>query len=237
MVSLLSILSRSMDVSKRANAAMMSKSAAQAALDIMVTDLDSLAVSRNAGEILRVVTNQSVVGSSIKTPFIYCQTTSMQDSYSLNAGGTNPGVPRLVQYSILYTNGYASQGKVYGLYRGVLEPGSTFANVTGCPDLSVAAINNPPSNSLLVPNAVAMSVTLYTNYGAGIWSNAGTAVGSISSTNLPRGVVAEVSVTILDESAMPRFGSGGGAGNNAPQAMIKQFGHTLVRRIPLNSPP
>jgi len=49
MVMLLSIISKSTDFSKRANVSSMSKSSAQAALDIIQTDLTSLLVNRHAG--------------------------------------------------------------------------------------------------------------------------------------------------------------------------------------------
>lgn len=232
MVSLLSILTKSMDVSKSANASMMSKASAQAALDLMVSDLDSLVVSRNAGQVLQF-TNGPLTNSSL-----ILLTTSMVDSYSSTTGGTNAGMPRLVQYSMQYTTNLASAStKSFGLYRGVLDPATTFSSVTGSPDLSVAAGANPPSYSLLVPNVVAMNVNLYTNYGAVVWMAGSVTNTAINSTNFPPGVVVEVSLTVLDESVIPRFGNGGGSGNNSAAYLIKQYGRTLVRRVSLPSPP
>jgi type II secretory pathway pseudopilin PulG len=236
MVTLLSILSKSMDVSKRANTEILSKSSAQAALDVMQTDLASLLVSRNAGQVF-VWTNQTVSGASGMTPTpasIYMLTTSLEDSYSTNSGGANAGAPRLVQYAIQYTNSYASQSKAFGLYRNVLDPTNTFKSAIG--GLNLTTISGL-SNNLLVPNVVGMTCNLYTNYGAGVWSNAGTTNGAINSTNFPPGVVVEISLTVLDEGALARFGNGSQAGNNSSTNLIKQSGRTLIRRVSLPSPP
>ena len=237
MVSLVSILSKSLDVSKRQNTGMLSKAANQAAIDLMVTDLDSLLVNRNAGEVFRY-TNLPVTGATTLTaPVIYCLTTSMEDSYSTNNTG-NPGVPRLVQYIIQYTGTYASTNPCFGLYRNVLDPTNTFQTAIGTTDLSIPwASASTISSNLLVPNAVGMSVAMYTNFGAGIWTNSSGTNYSIASTNFPRGVVLEVSLTILDEPALSRFGNGNGAGNNSATNLITQFGRKLVRRISLPSPP
>ena len=214
MVTLLSILSKSMDVSKRANAGMLSKSSAQAALDVMETDLASLLVSRNAGQVFCYTNTNTAVGSTtITNAVIYCLTTSMMDSYSTNNTG-NPGVPRLVQYVIQYATNFASSSKTYSLYRNFLDPTNTFTSFIGTNDLT--SVNNSSAwtntNSPLVPNAVSMTCTLYTNYGFGVWSNAGTTNTVISSTNFPPGVVVEISLTVLDESALARFTNASASG-------------------------
>jgi type II secretory pathway pseudopilin PulG len=236
MVTLLSILSKSMDVSKRANTEMLSKSSAQAALDVIQTDLASLLVSRNAGEVF-VWTNEPVTGASGLTPTpatLYLLTTSMEDSYSTNNSG-GAGLPRMVQYAIQYTTNVASiSSNSFGLYRNVLDPTNTFSNAIGVPDLT--HVSAPLSNNLLVPNVVGMTCTLYTNYGAGIWTNGGMTNSIITSTNFPPGVVVQISLTVLDEAALARFGNGGGSGNNSATNLIHQYGRTLVRRISLPSP-
>jgi type II secretory pathway pseudopilin PulG len=240
MVTLLSILSKSMDVSKRANAGMLSKSSAQAALDVMETDLASLLVSRNAGQVFCYTNTNTAVGSTtITNAVIYCLTTSMLDSYSTNNTG-NPGVPRLVQYVIQYAANFASSSKSYSLYRNVLDPTNTFTSFIGTNDLT--GVNNSSAwtntNSPLVPNVVGMTCTLYTNYGAGIWSNSSGGTNyMISSTNFPSGVVVEISLTVLDESGLSRFTNASASGNNSPTNLILQYGRTLVRRISLPSPP
>ncbi len=238
MVTLLSILSKSMDVSKRANTEILSKSSAQAALDVMQTDLASLLVNRNAGQVF-VWTNQTVSGATGLTPTpatIYMLTTSMEDSYSTNSGGTNAGVPRLVQYQICYATNYASwSSKSFALYRNVLNPTNTFNSVIGTNDLTGATPDS--ANNPLVPNVVGMTCTLYTNYGVGVWSNAGTTNAVINSTNFPPGVVLEISLTVLDEGALARFTNGSALGNNSSTNLIRQYGRTLIRRVSLPSPP
>jgi hypothetical protein len=240
MTMLLSILSKSMDVSKRNNAGMLSKSSAQAALDMIAVDLDSIAMGRNVGEILRY-TNTNTAPSSITNSTLFLLSTSLEDSYSTNASG-NPGCPRLVQYSVLYTTNYASStSNSFGLYRNVLDPTNTFASVIGSgQQLDTAwSTYGPSSNNLLVPNVVSMNVTLLTNYGTGTMTDAyGNIANSISTTNgFAPGVCVEVSLTVLDDSALVRFGSGNGVGNNSPAAMMKSQGRTLVRRILLPSLP
>lgn len=230
-VSLLSIVSSSMDVSKQANAAMFSKSSAQAALDLMVTDLDSLVVGRNAGEVLQLAQG-SLTNSSLTL-----LTASMVDSYSTDNSGS-PGLPRVVQYVITYDTTPASYSKKsFGLYRNVLDPTETFNSVIGT-NLPVPLPNSTTNlPNLLVPNVVRMNVNLYTNYGAGKWSNGGAAVTSITSTNFPPGVVVEVALTVLDEPYIQRFADGSGSGNNSATNLIKQYGRTLIRRVGLPSPP
>ena len=219
-VSLLSIVSTSMDVSKKANAVMFSKSSAQAALDLMVTDLDSLLVSRNAGEVL-LFNNGELTNSSLSM-----LTTSMEDSYSTD-GSSSPGLPRMVQYVIKYETNFASSSKSYGLYRGVMDPTQTFSNVIG------STLSTTPTNPLLlVPNVVRMNMNIYTNYGTGVWNS----VFSINSSNLPPGVVVEVALTVLDEPYIQRFGNGLGSGNNSATNLIRQYGRTLIRRVSLPSP-
>lgn len=224
MVSLLSILSKSMDISKGANASILSRSAAQAALDLMVTDLDSLVISRNAGEVLLVANGE------LTNSMLTMLTTSMVDSYSTN-GSASPGMPRVVQYVIQYSTTDASRSvRSFGLYRNVYDPTNTFSNVIGTANLGgVTGF----SNNLLVPNVVRMNVNLYTNYGSGApWS-----VASINSSSFPPGVVVEVALTVLDEPYVMRFGDGKGSGNNSAQNLIRQYGRTLIRRVMLHSPP
>ena len=245
MVSLLSIVSKSMDVSKRANTGMLSKSSAQAALDLMVTDLDSMVVNRNAGEVFRF-TNVAVTNIPLSSPLtltnavIYFLTTSMEDSYSTNNTG-NAGVPRLVQYVIQYTTNYASQSSnSFILYRNVVDPTNTFSSVissTNALDASWGTNTANSSNYPLVPNVVGMNVAMYTNYGSGNWVTGGVTNNAIASSNFPRGVVLEISLTVIDEPAIFRFTNGGGSGNNSASNMITQFGRTLVRRVSLPSPP
>ena len=237
MVMLLSIISKSTDFSKRANVSSMSKSSAQAALDIIQTDLTSLLVNRHAGEVLHLVPGQTVDGAdpSVTNTVINCLTTSMQDSYSSTPGGSNAGLPRMVQYAILYTNSYASRGNSFGLYRNVLDPTNTFNSALGVQNLTQVA--PPLSNNLLVPNVVGMTCTLYTNSGAGVCIASGGPATVINSTNFPPKVVIEIALTVLDDSAIPRFGSGNGVGNNSSASLIRQYGRTLVRRVSLPSPP
>ena len=240
MVSLLSIVSKSMDVSKRANTGIIAKGSAQAALDLIVTDLDSLAVNRNAGEVFRF-TNFAVLGTGAgfsNPATIYCLTTSPEDSYSTNNSG-NSGVPRLVQYVIQYTNNYASSSNCFGLYRNVLDPTNTFGSVIASGnqlDTSWNANAANVSNYPLVPNAVGMNVAIYSNYGSSNWVTSGVTNNSISTTNFPRGIVLEISLTVLDEPGFSRLGNGSGTGNNSPSALINQYGRTLVRRVLLPSP-
>jgi len=245
MTMLLSILSKSMDVSKRNNAGMISKSSAQAALDMMAVDLDSIAMGRNLGEVLRcVATNGTGSGSSLTNTTLYVLSTSMQDSYSTNASG-NPGCPRLVQYSVLYTTNYASStSNSFGLYRNVMDPTNTFATVIGSGQSldSAWSAYGSTSNNLLVPNVVSMNVTLLTNYGAGTMTDGSggvaTSLSTTNSTNLvTAGTCVEISLTVMDDSALARFGSGNGVGNNSPASLMKSQGRTLVRRITLPSPP
>jgi type II secretory pathway pseudopilin PulG len=245
MTMLLSVLSKSMDVSKRNNAGMLSKSSAQAALDMIATDLDSLAMGRNLGEVVRFV-NSATQPSPITNSTLYLVSSSPGDSYSTDGTGY-PGCPRLVQYSVLFTTNYAStSSNSFGLYRNVVDPSTTLSAVIsqGQPLDSAWANYGPASNNLLVPNVVSMRVSLLTNYGAstmtlgsGLLSQD---VGVITTTNLatfPPGTCVEVSLTVLDDSALARFGSGNGLGNNSPAALMKSQGRTLVRRILLPSLP
>lgn len=239
MLSLVSIISKSTDVSKRANTGMLSKSSAQAALDLMVTDLDSLLVNRNAGQVF-LYTNQQVpnAATNLIASTIYILTTSMEDSYSTNNSG-NSGCPRLVQYVLQYTTNPASiTTNSFGLWRNVVDPTNTFQIAIGTTNISTNSISSTNyNNNLLVPNVVGMNVAMYTNYGTSNWVTGGITNNSISTTNFPPGVVLEISLTVLDEPALSRFGNGDGTGNNSATNLINQFGRTLVRRVSLPSPP
>jgi prepilin-type N-terminal cleavage/methylation domain-containing protein len=226
MVSLLTILSKSMDVSKSANAAMLSKSSAQAALDLIVTDLDSLVVNRNAGQIF-VFTNGSLTNSRFTM-----LTTSMVDSYSTN-NSNSPGLPRVIQYTLQYATNFASSTtRTFGLYRNTVDPTNSFV-VIGTNDLG--GVTSYTTN-LLVPNVVAMSCAMYTNYGSSNWVASAVNSTAIHSTNFPPGLVLEVSLTVLDEPYIQRFGDGSGSGNNSASNLIRQYGRKLVRRAMLPSP-
>lgn len=226
MISLLTILSKSMDVSKSANAVMLSKSSAQAALDLIVTDLDSMVVNRNAGQVL-VFTNGSLTNSRFTV-----LTTSMVDSYSTN-NSNNPGLPRVIQYTLQYATNFASSTtRTFGLYRNTVDPTNSFA-VIGTNDLG--GVTSFTTN-LLVPNVVAMSFAMYTNYGSSNWVTSAVTNTAIHSTNFPPGVVLEISLTVLDEPYIQRFGDGSGSGNNSAANLIRQYGRKLVRRAMLPSP-
>lgn len=245
LIILVSVLSKSMDVSKRANATMLSKSSAQAGLDVMVTDFDSLLVNRNAGEVFRFTNLPITNATTLTNSTIYLLTTSMMDSYSTN-GSANPGVPRLVQYVIQYSTNYANvNSSSFSLCRNVIDPTNTFNNVIASTSpldsnwFTFSANTNTTTN-VLVPNVVGINVSLYTNYGGtnSIWTNSsGVTNSAISSTNFPKGVVLEISLTVLDEPALSLFGNGSGSGNRSSTYLINQSGRTLIRRIALPSPP
>lgn len=251
MTMLLSILSKSMDVSKRTNAGMLSKSSAQAALDLITTDLESLTVNRSISQVLSA-TNQrtSNAAATMTNAVLYLLSASPTDSYGTNAN--SPGVPRLVQYTVVYSTNYASSTtKSFALYRNVLDQANTFSllgssqnfddawnSILSSSDSSGASTNGISTN-LLVPNVVSFNVSLLTNYGSGIWTNTNSSeiYREYGQINYQTGIMAEVSITVLDEPAVTRFGSGDGKGNNAPAVLMSSQGRTLIRRVQLPCPP
>lgn len=250
MTMLLTILSKSMDVSKRTNAGMLSKSSAQAALDLITTDLESLALNRSIPQVL-YATNQrtSNAAAVITNAVFYVLSSSPTDSYGTNASVS--GMPRLVQYTVTYSTNYASSTtKSFALYRNVLDQANTlyvlgssqnfdngWNSIVSASD-STGNSTNGISTNLLVPNVVSFNVSLLTNYGAGIWTNSdSSAVQDYGQTNFQSGIMAEVSITVLDEPIVTRFGSGDGKGNNAPVTLMNSQGRTLIRRVSLPCPP
>ena len=251
MTMLLSILSKSMDVSKRTNAGMLSKSSAQAALDLITTDLESLSVNRALSQVL-LTTNQSTsnAATTISNSILYLLTASPIDSYGGNP--TVSGAARLVQYTVVYSTNYASSTtKSFALYRNVLDQTNTFSLLVSTQNFddgwnsmtSSSGSGGPSTNgistNLLVPNVVSFNVSLLTNYGAGIWldSNSSVPFQNYGQTNYQPGIMAEVSITVLDEPVVTRFGSGDGKGNNAPVNLMNSQGRTLIRRVSLPCPP
>jgi prepilin-type N-terminal cleavage/methylation domain-containing protein len=250
MTMLLSILSKSMDVSKRTNAGMISKSSAQAALDLITTDLESMTLNRSIPQVF-FATNQrtSNAAATITNSVFYLLSSSPIDSYGTNASAQ--GIPRLIQYTVVYSTNYASTTtKSFALYRNVLDQANTiyllgssqsfdsgWNSILSASDSSGASTNGISTN-LLVPNVVSFNVSLLTNFGSGIWTNADSSpVQEYGQTNYQSGIMAEVSVTVLDEPIVTRFGSGDGKGNNSPGQLMMSQGRTLIRRVSLPCPP
>lgn len=235
LTSLVTILSRSLDISKQANSSMYTRSSAQAALDLIAADLDSLTIGRNTGEILRITTNKL---GSMDNHALYLVSTSLNDSYGGTNGRSLAGAPVAIEYVIGEATNYAStKEKVIGLFRNVMDPTNTVQNSLGAGDLAGAFVTN--GSNFVVPNAVAFHVRLYTNHGGALWTNGSETMMSVGASNFPPDVVVEVSLTVIDESVMPRFRQATASVNDAKMipAILNRFGRTMIRRVALPSPP
>lgn len=235
LTSLVTILSRSLDISKQANSSMYTRSSAQAALDLIAADLDSLTIGRNSGEILKITTNPLGV---MTNHALYLVSTSLNDSYGASNGPSLAGAPVAIEYVIGEATNYASsKEKIIGLYRNVMDPTNTLQNSLGRGDLAAAFVNS--SSNFVVPNAVAFQVRLYTNHGGGLWTNDSEPMMSVGATNFPSDVVVEVSLTVIDESVMARFRKATASATDAKaiSAILNRFGRTMIRRVALPSPP
>jgi prepilin-type N-terminal cleavage/methylation domain-containing protein len=243
-VMMANLTNQSAIVSKRTNNTMMALNAANAALDLMVTDMDSLAPLRGAAEFLQV-TPETV--DTVTATRLYLVALSPTDVTNADEAGQ----ARAVLYRVAKQNpvGSGSTNLVHGLYRTALTPSNTFTDVLGLPDLSTYGWSaSPVRDDYLVGNVAQFRVVFYS---AGNSANPNPAPINLTSSNYQSMRIAgnnvklngaayttstpatvEISLTILQESGALLFRNGTIPLDRA----LLEYGHTLTRRIALRQP-
>ncbi|MDX6766462.1 MAG: prepilin-type N-terminal cleavage/methylation domain-containing protein [Candidatus Methylacidiphilales bacterium] len=231
-------------VSKRANNTLLALNAASAALDLLVTDLDSLAAVRGSSEFLQASPDAV---DTVNSTRLYLLALSPTDVTNADQAGQ----ARAVLYRVAKQNplGSGSGNQVYGLYRTALSANTTFSDVIGLSDLSGYAWSaSPVRDDFLVGNVAQFRVLFYAAGNSSVTNPAPINLTSSSyqsvriagnnvklnganyTTSTP--ATAEISLTILEESGALLFRNGSIPIDRA----LREFGHTLTRRVTLRQP-
>lgn len=241
LVSLLSVLSGSINVSRKTNDSLLGSNAAAAALDFISTDLESLAVTaRTNSEYLRLA-NEPVqdVADAAK---IIMLTSSAND---FDNAATDGGQVRAVVYRLGYLDVVSSSGtnKIYGIYRFAnTNAGDVFTNYIGKPDLSATtAFTDAVSvTNFLAGNIVDFRVRFYPAGSLTPLNADASKTVSLSATNISVGGTAvstnpatvEVSLTYLEEAGAKLLKAGA-----LPLDKVKErYGYKLSRKVNLRTP-
>ena len=237
LVSLASIITGSMAVTRKANSSLIAYNAAAAALDLIGTDLESLAATRQPFEYLQIG-NESVTGASNTAKLMFLMS-SANDSTTNTAGLTRAVMYRLAAQDVIKSGG---TNITYGLYRFCeTNAGVVFTNYLGQTNLAlVTGFSQAATNDdYLAGSIIDFQVRLYppgsqvpinTNVANVVrMGGAGVTVDSAANTN---GVAtAEVTLTVLEDAGEKMLKNG-----RSLDDVQKKYGHTLSRKVMLRTP-
>jgi type II secretory pathway pseudopilin PulG len=240
-VMLLSVLSGTMSLSRKTNETLLGANAAAAALDLIGSDLESLAVTGKTNfEYLRLI-NEEVTndaGHTISAAKVILLTISAND---VGSSASEAGQVRAVVYRLGYQDVVNPSGtnKIYGLYRSLETNAATnFADYIGQSDLSGTALftDAPLLDDFLAGNIVDLRVRFYpagasiplnTNAVIRIGGGAVTVGGTVTNA-----ATAEVSLTYLEEAGAQLLKNG----TRNLDEVKKSHGYTLSRKVPIRTP-
>ena len=243
LVSLSSMISGSMSISRKSNNSLIAYNAAAASLDLIGTDLESLAATSQPFEYLQIG-NASVVtnGSNVARLMFLMSSANDISTNTSDSGQVRAVMYRLANQDVITANGSNS---IYGLYRFCeTNAGTVFRNYLGSTDLSTNSgfSADATNNDFLAGNIVDFQVRIYppgslTPINPNVtdvvrMSGAGITVGSTTNTN---GVAtAEVTLTVLEDrdNVMKRLAAGTLAITDAKRL----YGHVLTRKVMLSLP-
>lgn len=235
------IVSQSMNATRRANNTLMAANSAASAIDLIASDMDSLAITRQPFEFLQASSgNLTGLGSVSQLSLIALPGGE-------NAQSADHAQARAIRYQVLNQDPINDGGnkKTFGLYRTVISSNATFTDYLGQTDLAQAFNAAQPSlDDFLVGDVLDFQIRFYTanatpaaNESGGIvqpvrLSGNGTLVNGSTYSGAPL-VWAEVTLVILKdtESAAERFNAGTLNRDDA----ITRYGQRLTRRIPIRS--
>jgi len=239
LVSLASMISGSMAVTRKSNNSLLAYNAASAALDLIGTDLESLAATRQPFEYLQIG-NESVTGGSNTAKLMFL-TISANDITTNTAdnGQTRAVMYRLAAQDVIKTGG---TNITHGLFRFCeTNAGVVFTNYLGQTNLAVAAGFSLPANNAdyLAGSIIDLQVRLYPP-GSQVPINtsvvnvvrmggAGVTVDSAANTN--QIATAEVTLTVLEDAGEKMLKNG-----KSLDDVRKKFSHTLSRKVMLRTP-
>jgi len=240
LVSLASIISGSMAVSRKSTNSLIAYNAAAAALDLIGTDLESLVATRQPFEYLQI-TNEAVANgaNTITVAKLMLLTSSANDSTTNTSGLTRAVMYRLAAQDVLKSGG---SNITYGLFRFCeTNAGVVFTNYLGQTNLasasgfSQAATNDdylagsiidfqvrlyPPGSQVPVNTSVTNVVRM---------GGAGVTVDSAVNTN--QIATAEITVTVIEDAGEKTLKNG-----KSLDYVRQKYGHTLTRKVMLRTP-
>ncbi len=242
LVSLLSVLSGSIGVSRKANDALLGANAAAAALEFISTDLESLAVTAQTNFEYIHLANETVENANDVAKFIIL-TSSANDT---STSAADSGQVRAVLYRLGYQDVVSANGtnKIYGIYRTVETNATTvFTDYLGKDDLSTTTLfsaTTPPISDFLAGNIVGFSVRFYPKESLTALNTNTTETLRISGSGVKIGTsptapaaAAEVSLTYLEGTGAKLLQTGA---ISDMEEVKKRYGYTLSRKVPIRTP-
>jgi type II secretory pathway pseudopilin PulG len=189
-VLLANVVSQAMLTSRKASNELQAMNAAAAALDLIATDLDTLAVTRQPYEYFQAFQEPNLV-TAVRPMRMMMLANSAEDASSASISGNSytypdSGLTHAICYQVLYQDPLAGganplQGgtnSVMGLYRAVVSASTTFTSVMGANEFlsywknvgggNIGTLMNNPQNGVTVdfvaPNVVDLEVAAYGYY-------------------------------------------------------------------------
>jgi len=237
LVSLASIISGSMAVSRKSTNSLIAYNAAAAALDLIGTDLESLVATRQPFEYLQIG-NESVTGGSNTAKLMFL-TISVNDSTTNTSGLTRAVMYRLAAQDVLKSGG---SNITYGLFRFCeTNAGVVFTNYLGQTNLaSASGFSQAATNDdYLAGSIIDFQVRLYppgsqTPINTSVTNvvrmgGAGVTVDSAANTN--QIATAEITVTVIEDAGEKTLKNG-----KSLDYVRQKYGHTLTRKVMLRTP-
>jgi type II secretory pathway pseudopilin PulG len=238
----ISIVGQSSQVTRQTTAGLLATSAAASAVDLIATDLESLA-SSSPGTILEMVPL-----TSINSFGEYGELFFLAIPGSDNAAEADRGQVRAVAYRIVDQDPIRAGGTnpTPGLYRTIIDTESTFTTFLGIEDLAQAFAAVPPSlDDFLVGDVASLEVRVFTANGTNAENQAGGFTRSIRLTRESAHLAGtqvtgepwawiEVRVSVLEnrDDILNRLRRGGQSDAERRQLLEAQT-QRLTRRIPL----
>lgn len=241
-VMLLSILSGTMSLSRKANDSLLGANAAAAVLDLIGTDLESLVpLSQPNFEYLHLVNDPVELATNAAKLIMLTSSSTDVGSAATEAGQVRAVVYRLAHLDVLKASG---TNNIYGIYRAVETNAATvFSDYIGSTNLSTNSLFTAAAQTedFLAGNIVDFRVRFYAPGAATeLNTNASDAI-RIHATNIFVGGTAkntnaatvEVSLTYLEEAGAKLLKNG------APLSLDeikKRYGYTVSKKVPLRTP-
>lgn len=239
LASLLSVLSSSLGVSRKTNDALLAANAASAALDLIATDIESLAVI-TSGTFQHLYLGSENVGSLTGAAKLILLTSSANDTAT---SGSDGGQVRAVAYRLAYQDVVKESGpnKIYGIYRSaVINSGTVFTDYLGKSDLSATTLftSDPKIDDFLAGNIVdfrvrfypAGSLTALNLNSTDIVKINGAGLVTVGGGSASPAATAEISLTYLEDAGAKLVKAMG-----LEQAK-KRYGYTVSKKVLLRTP-
>lgn len=246
LVVLASLANQSMQVSRRSGSSLLALNSGGGAMDILVSDLESLVTPQTNYEYLQT-REDTVAGPSgleLKVAQLICISTSPNDV----AKDEDRHLAHAINYQIRYDDPVTDGGdkKIFGLYRQSISAEETFSKVLNLSDTykeywQAQVSSNPPTrNDFLVGNVVDFQILFYESEAntPANYADKYQPVRLLGVSTYKDGTLytkkfqwIEITLTTLEEAGAIILNTGAIDLATAK----KKYGHTLTRRIALRS--